>query len=202
MEDFIESKIKGTIAETIVEEMFQKLGFYVLKLGKEHTVNPLTQLNKFVRACGGKFYLKKDPDFMEEISYIDNLPDFLIISPEGEAHLLEVKFRKNAKFWLKDKKVFENFPGSHMLIVNSDVSGLSLDDGIPQEKLKQTHFHLWIREQDTEKDKVNVSIMPFKLWLKKDFNVENEKLLEKYEKLVEKWFTKEQIEDKDKEGIK
>jgi len=54
-----ENMIKGAIAETIAEELFRDLGFLVLKLGQENTVNPITQLQSFIRACNGDFQLKK-----------------------------------------------------------------------------------------------------------------------------------------------
>ncbi len=43
------NKIKGVISETIVEELLRDLGFYVLKMGQEHTINPIIHLKKFIK---------------------------------------------------------------------------------------------------------------------------------------------------------
>lgn len=206
MADFIDGKIKGTIAETIVEEMFQKLGFYVLKLGQEYTLNSLTQLNNFIKQCGGNFKLDNGADLIKDINYVKNLPDFFIVNSKGESIFLEVKFRKNAKFWLNDKRVFETFPTSTMIIINLSVTDDLLDEKSleDEEDLKNTRFHIWVRDEDTEEDNVNVLVMPFKLWLKKEFNIMDDELLEKYEKIVEKWFPKEgdELEAEVKKGDK
>tara|TARA_B100001971_G_scaffold139550_1_gene128903 strand:+ start:373 stop:534 length:162 start_codon:yes stop_codon:yes gene_type:complete len=43
------NKIKGVISEAIVEELLRDLGFYVLKMGQEHTINPIIHLKKFIK---------------------------------------------------------------------------------------------------------------------------------------------------------
>jgi len=58
--------IKKAITETIVEEMFRELGFFILRFGHEHTLNPVSQLETFIKASGGKFNLaKKDWEIHE-----------------------------------------------------------------------------------------------------------------------------------------
>jgi hypothetical protein len=57
MGKFTENMIKKAISETIVEELLRDLGFFVLKLGQENTLNPLVQMKDFVTSCDGKFRL-------------------------------------------------------------------------------------------------------------------------------------------------
>ena len=54
---YVENVVKGRIAETIAEELLRELGFFVLKLGQEHTVSPLTQMQKLLDS--GKFSKSK-----------------------------------------------------------------------------------------------------------------------------------------------
>jgi hypothetical protein len=73
------------------------LGFYVLKLGQEHTVSPLTQMEKFGSSCGENFKLH----FNIPYDFIRRLPDFIIVDKNGKVNFLEVNlvqediFQKN-----------------------------------------------------------------------------------------------------------
>ena len=70
--------IRGKVVEIIIEEMLRDLGMFVLKLGKETTLSPLTQLEGFIKACEGKFKLRRNHDrnFIYPI-------DSVIIHPTG-----------------------------------------------------------------------------------------------------------------------
>ena len=88
-----EPMIKKAISECIAEEMFRDFGFYVIRIGKEYTVSPLVQLQSFVKSCGGKFKIEKeDKEFLSPISFVNKLPDFLIVHKSGDLDFLEVKF--------------------------------------------------------------------------------------------------------------
>jgi len=193
-----EKIIKGRVAEAIAEEIFKELKFFVMKLGKEHTANPLDQLKDFVNVCGGKFELEKLGMEIREISHINVLPDFILVCPNGKVQLLEIKFRYNAELYDKDLLVFKTYPEAHMLVINTEVS-----DNIPEisqknaqqiEELKNSHFHIWTRKNDSENGKISKEVMNLTEWLKKDFNIEpqlvKDLLLGKYEKLVNYWLGK------------
>lgn len=197
MEEFIESKIKGTIAETIVEEMLKDLGFYVLKLAQESIVSPLVQIENFVKECCGDLKLEKDYDFIKQITYLKKLPDFVIINKNGRVDLLEVKFSWNGRLNPSQIEVFRLYPSCNMLVVNVEVAdALAVDFSVPfeeleknkvSESLKETRFHIWIGENKPKEESVETSTITFKEWLKYEFNIGNDKLIEKYEKKVEKW---------------
>lgn len=70
--------IQGRVAETIACEMFRELGFYVVPLGHEHLVTPMSQLEDFIAQFGMKFELKKGHEGEEAFDAVRNLPDFLI----------------------------------------------------------------------------------------------------------------------------
>jgi len=184
--------IKGRIAETIVEEMFRELGFYVIKMGQEHTINPLVQLENFVKNCNGNFKINKgDFKTLDPIDYARTLPDFFIVDKKGNVNLLEVKFRSNATIREeRDCKVFYLYPNTLMLIVNLSVSDEFIKKGIFSqediESMKKTRFHVWTRHQNEGKTNV-LGFEPLSEWLKKTNDYEPKEVIEKYENLVEMW---------------
>jgi len=94
--------IKGRIAETIVEELFLKLGFQVYKYGMENSIPGIMDLLKGV----------KDEVAME----IRRMPD-LVAYKDGKAHFLEVKFRASETFKLSDIDRDNDYPYHNALIV-------------------------------------------------------------------------------------
>ena len=94
--------IKGRIAETIVEELFLKLGFQVYKYGMENSIPGIMDLLKGV----------KDEVAME----IRRMPD-LVAYKDGKAHFLEVKFRASETFKLSDIDRNNDYPYHNALIV-------------------------------------------------------------------------------------
>lgn len=184
--------IKCRIAESIVEEMFRELGFFVMRLGKEYTVSPLTQIQEFVEQCNGKFLLEKAGEEIREVTQINTLPDFVVVHPSGKVTLLEVKFRWNGILYPKDELVFSTYPETHMLTINLEV-GDNIIEGTDKDglnKLKNTRFHIWFKEDCTNDDSLSVCIL--KEWLE-EFDINNEAILKKYEELVEKWMGNETV---------
>lgn len=100
-----EGMIKKAISETIAEEMFRDLGFFVLRLGQENTLNPITQLNDFIAGCGGNFQLKYGGP---SVDFIRRLPDFVIIDKFGRVQFIEVKYSKGGYLNEERRKVFLN----------------------------------------------------------------------------------------------
>jgi len=94
--------IKGRIAETIIEELFLKLGFQVYKYGMENSIPGIMDLLKGV----------KDEVAME----IRRMPD-LVAYKDGKAHFLEVKFRASETFKLSDIEKNDDYPYQNALIV-------------------------------------------------------------------------------------
>lgn len=197
-----ESMLKGAMALCIAEEIFRDLGFFVLKLGQENTVSPMTQLQEFITACGGKFSLVRNEFGEDSGTSIRKLPDFVIISKTGKVKLLEVKYRKNATLSGEDISFLRLFPDCALLVVNSTV-GIPTDGGLTftadEEALKErekTRFHIItgenIEENETE-EKTELAIeangRSLSAWLKEEFTVEQSGIVEKYEKLVDKWFS-------------
>jgi len=204
-----ENIIKGRIAEAVAEEMLKELGFFVIKLGKEHTANPLDQIKDFVNNCGGKFELEKLGLEIREITHINVLPDFIIVCPNnGKVQLVEVKYRFNAELYEKDFMVFKTYPEAHMLIINTEVSNkikeINEKESPIKEELIKSRFHIWTKKDNLENSKVNGDIKRFVEWLKEDFNIlVEEDFLKKYEKLVDYWLREDRgkIEKKDEEEL-
>ena len=182
-----ENMIKGAIGETIVEEMFKELGFFVMRLGKEYTVNPINQLEDFVKICKGEFFLEKLDDKIKEVTHINVLPDFVVIHPGGKVLLLEVKFRWNGVLWNNDSLVFRTYPEAHMLIINLEVKDKVIDKKSEYLKeLKNSRFHIWYKSDCTKENSMK-EVRNLEVWLKDEFKLFNKPLIEKYQNLVKKW---------------
>ena len=99
---WVYNRIKGRIAETIIEELFHSLGFQVFKYGMENTIPGIMELLKGVR----------DDVAME----IKRMPDFVVFK-ENRAHFIEVKFRANEIFKIKEIEKNGQYPYLNALIV-------------------------------------------------------------------------------------
>lgn len=187
-----ESMIKSAICETITEELFRELGFYVLKLGQENILNPITQLQHFIYRCNGKFQLVKfKKDCISSIDYVRKLPDFLMVHKDGEVIFLEVKFRYGGCY--DPENIFDIFPPTKVLVINKcyiDSNGC----------FTGSLFHIYEAGESEEISEEGVGYIEMTLaeWLEKNFdsmlkrsspNVgeANSSVIRKYEILVSKW---------------
>ena len=103
---FTESMIKGRIAETLIEELFLSLKYNVFRYGMENTVPGIMELLKDVRN--------------DVALNIRRMPDFVIQHPKTkEVYFIEVKFRANEEFDLKDKSI-KDYPykNAYFIIVS------------------------------------------------------------------------------------
>lgn len=167
IDNWVNSRIKGQIGEVIFEELFINLGFFVIKIGQEHTARPITQIEKFMKECGGEFKLDKKTEDHIELDYIRRLPDFLIIDKKGRVNLIEVKYRKSGK--LNPKKL-----ESLEIYKNSEIFLLSLNE--------KERFHIY------SLDDKDVKIIGLREWLKQKFNIENEEVISKFEEIAKNWY--------------
>jgi hypothetical protein len=193
-----EAKIKGNIAETIVSELLRELKIYPIRFGKEHFLPPITQLEYFIKECGGEFnFTRVTKDFISSKTYLDKLPDFVGVFPNGLIHFLEIKYLQNARNIIEYKKIgdslFDCYPTAHILFVMSSINEEYLDIISPEFKddLRNTHFHIWGREPD-ENSIIDVrspkfAVRPFFSWLEYDCGIKAGSLIKKYEDLVSKW---------------
>lgn len=93
---FIESVIKGRIAETIIEELFLTLNWRVFRYGMENTIPGVMELLKGINS--------------KVSQNIKRMPDFVVQNPEtNEVFFIEVKFRKSGNFDINDKSL-KNYP--------------------------------------------------------------------------------------------
>ena len=83
-----ENMIKGRIAETLIQELFLKLGYNVFRYGMENTIPGIMTLLKGIKS-----------EVAEEIR---RMPDFVVQNKTGEVFFVEVKFRANKTFKFKD----------------------------------------------------------------------------------------------------
>jgi len=97
--------VKGRIAESLIEQLFLKLGYNVFRYGMENTVPGIMKLLTGVRS-----------DVAESIR---RMPDFVVQQPHNkEVFFIEVKYRANGKFDFK--ALPENYPfeNAYFLVVS------------------------------------------------------------------------------------
>ncbi|MBU0760920.1 MAG: hypothetical protein KJ600_03305 [Nanoarchaeota archaeon] len=100
-----EGMIKGRIAETLIEELFLSLKYNVFRYGMENTVPGIMELLKGVRS--------------DVADNIRRMPDFVIQKKEGgQVYFLEVKFRKNEEFSIKDLPKNYPFENAYFVVVS------------------------------------------------------------------------------------
>jgi hypothetical protein len=96
------NRIKGRVAETLIQELFLGHGYNVFHYGMERSIPGIEQLTR--KTYGAV----KDK--------IRSMPDFVIQNPEThKLHFVEVKFRKSGKFDLSDLP--ENYPWYHSYFI-------------------------------------------------------------------------------------
>ena len=94
--------IKGRIAETLIQELFLSLNYNVFRYGMENTIPGIMELLKGVRS--------------DVSQHIRRMPDFVIQNPESkDVYFVEVKFRANGEFRLKDLP--KNYPYTNAYII-------------------------------------------------------------------------------------
>lgn len=87
--------IKGRIAEALIEQLFLRLNYNIFRYGMENTIPGIMNLLKGVRS--------------DVADTIRKMPDFVIQNTKtGEVFFIEVKFRANEEFAVKD--VEKNYP--------------------------------------------------------------------------------------------
>ena len=101
-QDWAYNMIKGRIAETLIQELFLSLGYNVFRYGMENTIPGIMELLKGVRS--------------EVATEIKRMPDFVMQNPATkDVYFVEVKFRANGEFKLKD--LSKDYPYSNAFIV-------------------------------------------------------------------------------------
>ena len=152
-----ENIIKGRIAETIVSEMLRDSGYYVYRFGYEGILQSLIQR-------GLPRMLESD----REAEIIRIMPDFIVMTKEGDVSFVEVKFRASNNLERETEqmilKTAKHWPDARMLFV----------------KPKKPHF-LIARAKDFAKKH---TLYPLEI---ERFLKVSQESIQKYEKLVEKY---------------
>lgn len=145
---FVEGKIKGDIAETIVEFMLRDMGFFVARLGQENSINSFAQISDFIKNIDPQFNVKRPENhkvfslsqkghfvtgdnkgvleknittkYASSKHLLSKLPDFVVMTPYGDTILLEVKFRYYGDYE-GTLDFFNVFPSAYLLLVSADV---------------------------------------------------------------------------------
>jgi hypothetical protein len=110
------NKLKGSMAECIVEEMLRDSGYEVYKFGYEMVLQHLKGI-------------RLEDNYVKRI--ITGMPDFIIVDKNNCPNFLEVKYRKDGKLNLSNDKLRianlgKDWAESRLMIVS----------------LKKPHFHI------------------------------------------------------------
>ena len=88
-----ENKLKGNMAECLVEQMFSRAGYYVFRFGYESSIQYLKNLEN----------LKEN----ETLKMIKSMPDFVAVDKKGRVFFVEVKYRTDWAKWKEDDHKLE-----------------------------------------------------------------------------------------------
>lgn len=89
--------IRGRIAETIVSRMLESAGYYVYRFGYEGILQSLIQMG-----------LPKMKEGDPEADKVRSMPDFIVMTKDGDVSFVEVKGRTTSKLFDRDDKWFKN----------------------------------------------------------------------------------------------
>jgi len=155
-----ENILKGRIAEGLVEELLKQCGNKVYRFGYETILQNLTQIDKSF-------------DRESEIGRkIRSIPDFIVINEQGRPFFIEVKFRTEFLPYRKDVDRFDSIEklwNPKIIIVTVEKPYFMISNNPPQKEEGNWNWEPLRNNQD--------------LGIKKD-------VLEKFEKLVEKYCIK------------
>jgi hypothetical protein len=199
-EAFIIRKIKGTINETIVEFMLKELGFYVIKLGQEHKVEPIVQLESFINIYNPNFNIGSRSKISDGFEQIRTLPDFLIVKDRFRPVLLEAKYRATGIYFNKNKthpkleRLFNFYFNSYLLLTCSNLLKSEYQFRLifpnyngSYDSLLNSKFHILYKSK-----KNGLIYCSFREWLSSRFCISDEislknidLIIKKYEKLVD-----------------
>jgi hypothetical protein len=99
------SMIKGRIAETLIQELFLSLEYNVFRFGMENTIPGIIELLKGVRT-----------DVADDIR---RMPDFVLQNRKTkDVHFVEVKFRANGEFTIKDLPKDYPYTNAYIILVS------------------------------------------------------------------------------------
>lgn len=115
-----EAMVKGRVAETLVEQLFNELDDYqIFKFGMENTVPRFTAL---LRDSDGKFKSEAE----EVFGIISPMPDFLLYHPINGTFFVEVKFRSKGVYELEKK--YEKYKPMFIIISKKHIKCISYQE--------------------------------------------------------------------------
>jgi len=138
---------------------------------------------------------KKDVDkYFNPINYVRTLPDFVIVSKDGRVNFLEVKYRYNGELFPKDTEVFDTFPDTLLLTINTKVTDKILDEESTKkltqkdiEEIKQSRFHLRFKIFEDDEKVRKIGCLTLSHFLKLEFDISKDGILKQYGEYVTKW---------------
>jgi len=134
-DQWIDNKLRGVQAETLIEEMFRAMGWDVTHYGMEHKIPGMCDK------------LRNADDITA--NFIKRSPDFVIHHPEKDKTLMiEVKYRKDGRFHKSSLKGNPYDPAFLLLISPNSIKCSTIKE-IREGILinKNTNNHLTLREE-------------------------------------------------------
>ncbi len=102
--EYRHNMIKARIAETLVEELFLSMEWSVFRYGMENTIPGVMKLLKGVRS--------------DVADNIKRMPDFVVQDKQRNVYFIEVKFRANEEFSLRDLPKDYPYENAYIVVVS------------------------------------------------------------------------------------
>jgi hypothetical protein len=102
--EYRHNMIKARIAETLVEELFLSMEWGVFRYGMENTIPGVMKLLKGVRS--------------DVADNIKRMPDFVVQDKQRNVYFIEVKFRANEQFSLRDLPKDFPYENAYIIVVS------------------------------------------------------------------------------------
>ena len=101
---FDKNMIKGRIAESLIEQLFERMGYEVYRYGMENTIPGIMK----------KLASSKPKEVINEIA---KMPDF-VVKYSNFIHFIEVKFRANGHFDFDDIGSYYPYKNAYFIVVS------------------------------------------------------------------------------------
>jgi len=152
---FSERSIKGRVAESIIRELFRAHGYHVFEYGMERSVP------------GIENHTRKTTGTVRD--RIRTMPDFIVQDDRNNRmHFVEVKYRANGKFSLKELESDYPWPDTHFIVVSREhIKCLTYKQLAGGHSISPTCTNLLIKRVDLGLDKK--AIMKYMVLAKKFF---------------------------------
>jgi dimeric dUTPase (all-alpha-NTP-PPase superfamily) len=170
-----------------VQNLFQEIGFDIRRINQEITLDKPLSLGCFFQATEADLReLERSEEFFVDSHRINNL-DYILKHPNGYRNYLKIVDWDSAVISREEFEIFNVFPEAVVLSMKSYLSDPAIsemifsDDSDPKfiDQIRETFFQIHRFKKKT-KDGIMTVTSSLQDWLKKEFNISKDRLVEQY----------------------